>query len=217
MSTSNNVDIYNAEILSGKIHESLEDPVSSVFYDMAQATSPYLYEIGVTPNMITTIRLMLVIVGFGYFFENGYYRTSSLMFLANYFGDCLDGHMARKYGMETVFGDYYDHITDILTYIIAFYYTSVNIDPEYDWLVLLIFVILILSLAQVGCEERYLKLMNVDKNSLVMSRTSGLCPKSLVPDSDLESVMEFSRLFGTGVFVAFVALIIWNFESFEIR
>lgn len=209
--------IYKNDILSGKIHESLEDPVSGVFYDMSQWVAPYLYEIGVTPNMITTIRLMLIIIGFGYFFENGHYRTAATLFLLSYFGDCLDGHMARKYDMDTVFGDYYDHIADILTYIIVIYYTATNIDPEYDWVVLLIFMILIFSLIQVGCEERYLKLMGVGKNSKVMSSTSGLCPKSLIADSELESLMEISRLFGLGVYVLLSTVLIWNFEAFETR
>ena len=32
-----------------------------------------------------------------------------------YFFDCMDGHYARAYNMTTKWGDYYDHISDMIT------------------------------------------------------------------------------------------------------
>ena len=210
-----NKKIYNDTILSGKIHESLEDPVSGIMYDISESISPTLYSIGVTPNIITSTRLLASLFGFIYLFENRYYKSSAILYLLSYFGDCLDGHMARKYNMDTPFGDYFDHIADLVVLIIALYYLSVKIDPEYDWLILLIFVLSVISMIQVGCEERYLQLMGIDKDSDSLSIATILCPKSVVPDSELEHLMEFSRLFGIGIHVIFVTIIIWNFDYFE--
>jgi phosphatidylserine synthase len=207
--------IYNDTILSGKIHESLEDPVSQTMYDLSEVISPTLYNAGVTPNIVTTTRLIMTLVGFVYFFQNGYYRTASILFFASYFGDCLDGHMARKYNLETVFGDYYDHLADALFLILSVYFMAVNIHPEYDWLVIVLIILAILSFVQIGCEERYLKLMGVGKDSDTLSGMPGLCPESVICDEDLDDLMEFSRLIGVGVYILIMAIIIWNFKYFE--
>jgi phosphatidylglycerophosphate synthase len=44
----------------------------------------------------------------------GFPKISVIFLFISYFFDCLDGFYARSYGMVTVFGDYYDHITDWL-------------------------------------------------------------------------------------------------------
>jgi CDP-alcohol phosphatidyltransferase-like enzyme len=207
--------IYNETILSGKIHESLEDPVSQIMYDVSEAISPTLYSVGVTPNIVTTVRLVMTIAAYVYFFENKYYRTSAILLFLAYFGDCLDGHMARKYNMDTTFGDYYDHLADMLFAILFFYYASVKIHPEYDWLMLLILVFTIISMIQIGCEERYLRIMGTGKDSEVMGGLEGLCPKSVIPNDELEDLMEYSRIFGVGTLILFVSIIVWNFEHFE--
>lgn len=207
--------IYNDTILSGKIHESLEDPVSQSLYDISEMVSPTLYDLGITPNMVTTTRLLMTLVGFIYFFQNEYYRVSALLFFASYFGDCLDGHMARKYNLETEFGDYYDHLADAMYMILSLYYISVNIHPEYDWLVIVLFILGFMSLVQIGCEERYLKMMGIGKDSGTLHGLSHICPKSLIDDHELDELMEFSRLIGTGTFILIVTIIIWNFRHLK--
>jgi hypothetical protein len=207
--------IYNDVILTGKIHESLEDPISQTFYDISGHISPTLYSMGITPNIVTTTRLIMTIYGFVYLFANRYYRISALFFVLSYFGDCLDGHMARKYNMDTEFGDYYDHFTDYLMLIISFYYISVKIDPSFDWLIIVIFILGVLSLVQIGCEERYLKVMGIGKDSTNLSCTTSLCPESIFDDDELEDILEFSRLWGFGGFALFITIIIWNFKYFE--
>ena len=42
--------------------------------------------------------------------------------MLGYYFDCIDGPMARKYNMVTVFGDYYDHGTDIICFTLVNYY-----------------------------------------------------------------------------------------------
>lgn len=210
-----NKKIYNDTILSGKIHESLEDPISQTLYDISDLISPTFYDLGITPNIVTTTRLLMTFIGFIYFFQNEYYSTSAILFFVSYFGDCLDGHMARKYNLESNFGDYYDHLADAMYMFLSLYYISVNIHPEFDWLVIVLFILGIMSLVQIGCEERYLKLMKIGKHSETLDGLSCLCPKSLIDDSELDDLMEFSRLIGIGTFILIVTIIIWNFRYFK--
>ena len=49
------------------------------------------------------------------------YIISAILYLTRYIFDCIDGFYARKYNMTTVFGDWYDHISDILINLIYIY------------------------------------------------------------------------------------------------
>jgi len=211
---TNDIDnkIYSDTILTGKIHESLEDPISQSLYDISDKVSPYLHQAGITPNMVTTVRIAMTLAAFLHYFPNGQYRTAALLYFGAYFGDCLDGHMARKYDQETTFGDLYDHLADIIHLIMPLYYVSVNVHTEYDWIVIILILLAIISLVQIGCEERYLKLMGNGKDSNTISGVERLCPKVMVDDDELDDLMQFSRLFGIGVFVLIVTILIWNFE-----
>lgn len=207
--------IYTNQIISGKIHESLEDPVSQTMYDIADSVSDSVHNLGITPNMITTSRLITVVIAFTYFFKQKYYRTTAVLLALCYFGDCLDGHIARKYNKSTKFGDYYDHITDLITYLLSLYFVTTRIDPDFDWLIIILFILLVASMIQIGCEERYLKIMGIEEDSASMSSFTNLCPDCLVDDDELDNLMEFSRLFGVGVYVLLFVLIVWNFDYFE--
>lgn len=217
MSTNNTVDnidtlIYNESILSGKMHDSLEDPVSHFFYDISDIISPYLCKLGITPNQITTVRFILIIGVFTYCFKNKMYNCAAMSYIVAYFMDCLDGHMARKYNMGTEFGDYYDHIADIISEFLVLYYILNDLNDEFKWVMIIILLSLVISLVQNACEERYLQYMDIDTYSKSLSPISCLCPESLVSDDDLESFMEYSRLFGVGVYKLFVTILIWNFR-----
>lgn len=203
--------IYKDSILSGKIHESLEDPVSQLFYDISDAISPALHRIGITPNQITTLRIMLFISAFLYCFENKMYGMSASMYLAAFFGDCLDGHLARKYNMQTEFGDYYDHFADILTVGISIYYISTSLGEEYKWIIFVVLLLLVMSIIQISCEERYMIMMGVKPYSTTLDPIQCMCSPKIIGDDELEQSMEFSRLFGIGVYHVLISILIWNF------
>ncbi len=208
----NNV-IYNKSILSGKIHYSLEDPISQLFYDTSDNISHYLHNFGVTPNIITLQRFLVFIIGFIYFFENRMYKHASIVYMYAYFCDCLDGQLSRKYNMETKFGDYFDHITDIVTIIISIYFVAKSINEEYQWILFIILMLLVLSLIQMGCQERYLEMTNINSDSECISSIKCMCPQSLVSNNQIEDVMEITKFFGTGIYHLFIGILIWNFDS----
>lgn len=209
--------LYSASIISGKVHESLEDPISQLFYDISDSISPFLYRHGVTPNQITTLRLLVVLIVFFYLFEKKMYKSAAGLYLFTYFADCLDGHMARKYKMETLFGDFLDHFTDIFRTLLMLYFLSLYMNSEHNWVMFVIVLMLFISLIQMGCEERYINNIGFAKDSYVMQPIKCLCPEFLVDNEELEQTMEFSRLCGLGIGELFITIIIWNFSYFDTR
>ncbi len=73
-----------------------------------------------TPNMITTIGIIFGFLSMQNIFE-GNYKLAALLILIAYYFDCVDGKLARKYNMQTNFGDYYDHFGDIFKIVIVIY------------------------------------------------------------------------------------------------
>lgn len=207
--------IYESSMLSGKIHDSLEDPFSQFCYDVSDSLSPTLYNMGISPNLITVVRFFMIIVAFVFFFENREYKITAILTILAYFMDCLDGHLARKYNLDSELGDYLDHVADTVTFIILFYYIHNNIASEYNWLYVLIFISLFISLIHVSCEERYLDALSMHRKSPTLSVIDCLCPQSLINDKDIEEVMELTKFTGLGVWIVFITIFLWNFHVFE--
>jgi phosphatidylglycerophosphate synthase len=77
----------------------------------------------VTPDMLTAIGFFgSIMSGAGYFFSNwgkGFLWLSSLGFIVNWFGDSLDGTVARVRKIERpTYGFYIDHNVDAMTAVI---------------------------------------------------------------------------------------------------
>lgn len=208
--------IYSESILSGKIHHSLEDPVTQLFYDISDQISPHLYRVGITPNIITFQRFVLFVIGFIYFFEKKMYRSAAIIYMYAYFCDCLDGHLSRKYNMGTKFGDYFDNVTDIVSIIISIYFIAKSINQKYHWILFLVLLMLALSLIQMGCQERYLEMTDMNSDSEFIGNVKCLCPQSLVANAQIEEMMEITKFFGIGVYHLFITILIWNFESLNL-
>ena len=100
-----------------KLPSSLENPIDNFIYIGVEYLSPIVYKMGLTPNMITTLGNIFTVL-FVVFFLKKQYELSALSFLVSYYFDCLDGYVARSYNMVTVFGDYYDHISDSIRIIL---------------------------------------------------------------------------------------------------
>ena len=75
--------------------------------------SNFFYACNLTPNMITTLGLLSAVISMIYFLKEVFILSGGF-FLVSYFFDCADGYYARKYNMTSKYGDYYDHIVDLL-------------------------------------------------------------------------------------------------------
>lgn len=67
----------------------------------------------VTPNMVTTLRLILTPIVFFMVFHN-YYESGIILFLITAFTDAMDGSLARLRDQITRFGMMYDPLADKL-------------------------------------------------------------------------------------------------------
>ena len=72
-----------------------------------------------TPNMITTITLLMSFV-IGWNLWNNNYYTACVLILIRQILDSTDGFIARKYNLKSKFGEKYDNISDDLNNIITF-------------------------------------------------------------------------------------------------
>lgn len=81
-------------------------------YKIAEWTSPSLHGVGITPNMVTVARTALIGMAL-YALWQGNWAGFAFATTVNYVLDTVDGYLARKYGNETVLGDYMDHAADV--------------------------------------------------------------------------------------------------------
>lgn len=188
-----------------KIPSNLDNPIDNIIINFCEGTVETLKKMNFTPNMLTTISLLLAIFSVILFCYD-YYKFSAIIFFISYIFDCLDGHYARKYNMVTKFGCYYDHISDTFKYVlfsIAVYYKSKN---KFILLLPIFIGLFILSLIHTGCMEIYTDI-NVQSESLTYF-------KSFCPSDKANDYLKYTKYFGFGTFNVLFVLIIFTFDWF---
>ena len=106
--------------------------------------------------MFTTLSFITGLYS-AYLFYIKEYKLSSILYLISYWFDTIDGHYARKYNMQSNFGDYYDHVTDVLVYLIFVYLIYINNDMPifYKKYALVIFIIVMSGTSyHFGCVQQ---------------------------------------------------------------
>jgi len=187
-----------------KIPEEYDNIFDNYLIRLCDILCPYAFSLGLTPNAITTLSNIMCIVSIIFILKGKYY-LGALFLLISYYFDCMDGHFARKYDMVTVFGDYYDHISDI-TKIIAVLITLCYINSRKFLKILPIIIILaLLMTVHLGCQEL---LYNTDE-SQTLSLTKNLCPvKKSSNSNEVKNRMVLTKFFGCGTFYIGLLLII---------
>ena len=145
-------------------------PIDVGMYYNAYNISSTLKKYNVTPNNITTLCAFYGILSC-YSLYNGYKYTAIFLSIVSYFFDVCDGIYARKYNMVTEFGDYYDHFTDLIQYVvyIGILIKNYNLLNNHKLCIALI-IQLILTSIYVGCIEQIYT--NKSLNSLSLFRKS---------------------------------------------
>lgn len=188
-----------------KITREQENPFDNIFIDVAEWLNTNIFRpLNYTPNMITTMSLFLGIVSV-ILFHYQYYLLSIVFFITAYILDCADGNFARKYNMETQFGDYYDHVSDMskgLLILIAIIIHPIPLKLK-QVLIIILAIILSLSLMHLGCQEG---IYNPDKHDKYdsLSNLKYLCGTT---ESSLEYI-KYTRYFGTGTVIVYMCLLI---------
>jgi phosphatidylglycerophosphate synthase len=159
-----------------KLPNSLDGPIDNLIIDVVDYTNPFFYSISFTPNGITTLSLLSGLLSAGQIGLGNYWSAAVFYFLSYYF-DCADGYMARTYKMVSTFGDYYDHIKDLLIGGIIIYmlwckYTQYDIAVQCIMLIVTL-VLLYMCFVYLGCQEMY---YNHGNESATLNSTTMVCP-----------------------------------------
>jgi len=146
-----------------KLPDELENPMETIIYRHIDAFLPFYKKIGLTPNGLTTISLLLGLAAVVLIWQD-HYVIGALLWFVSYYYDCADGKMARRYKMTSQFGDLYDHVSDLIkhTFLAAVFGCKLWRAGKYKRVSLSIMmslagvsVLLLLVMAShVGCQEK---------------------------------------------------------------
>lgn len=183
-----------------KIIREHENPLDNILIDFASYIGKPLSKFPFfTPNVFTTISLLVTFVGV-YLIYKKKYRIGAVLVFIGYFFDCVDGNFARKYNMATDFGDWYDHISDLVKYILVI---AVILISKFKTKTKVLFIIIIvisqiLHAIHLGCQQIF-----YNDNS-VLSKLTGLCIK--------KENITYTRFFGSGTMQLATTLFVFNIK-----
>lgn len=187
-----------------KLPYEIDIPFDNINLDLIDNTVDFFNDLGFSPNGITTLSLISGLYSIHKFIKQEYY-LSAFGYIVSYYFDCMDGHMARKFKMVSEFGDYYDHIKDLLVGALLLYYIGnfyYNMKSNYKYVILFIVIITIyISSVQMGCQEIYSG-TSTNTTSIYMH----LC--SATTKEEAYNVMKYTRHGGTGTLTLVIAGII---------
>jgi len=138
----------------------LEDQI----YQVANFLNPYFYKFGFTPNMLTGLSFLFMILSMLMFYKD--YRILAVIFyIINYYFDCADGSMARKYNIVSNLGDFLDHFTDVIGIILLLLVLYFKNKKNFVKLIPLGIIIILILLNDLGCAEIKKQKNNKDKSN----------------------------------------------------
>jgi hypothetical protein len=186
-------------------HEAILD---DYLISACEPVSTKLHDISFTPNMITTIGLVMGILSILFLWKKHYMLSFVFLWLCYWF-DCLDGYYARKYKMETQFGDYYDHFRDIFVISIMVILLTIKLQSPYRYFFIATIVMcMYFVMVQMSCQEKVSKYKNANKTLDVFDN---ICPS--------DGFIRYSRIAGCGTLIlciSFFIMILWMTESRKI-
>ena len=184
-----------------KIDSSIDDKFDNLYINIAEFVSPFFYNLNYTPNKITTLNIISLLISI-YFLLNYNYILGSIFYVLGYFFDVLDGFFARKYKMETSFGDKYDHYTDYTFYIIITYILFFHSNIKYKLIFICGYILLTLTATiHLGCTEHFFN--NKSTSNQQLSNLKITCP--------YPNFINFIKFFGPGTFTTYVFIFLLLF------
>ena len=178
-----------------KIDPEYENPFDNVFIDIASWLNRKIFKpLRFDPNMITTLSLIIVLL-VPWTISMHEYLAAAILFIMAYILDCADGNFARRYNMITTFGDYYDHVCDLIK--IAAVLLAIALHPL-SILTKIVFFSMLLLLKfgtgmHIGCQEKMYNPTSTDS----LAFTKVLCPNK-------ENIV-YTRYVGMGTVMVFIA------------
>jgi len=187
-----------------KIDSIYECPFDVYLLKFIDSHLDFYYNNGLTPNIITTIGIILGLLSM-YFILNSNYKTASFLFLIAYYFDCVDGKLARKYNLQTTFGDYYDHFGDVFKIVIILYALHKTNSNKFNEIKYLLIILALLMIIHLGYQE-----VIYDQNE---SPTLSFSRYVANKDNNPENTIQFTKYCGCGTFVFILFIIIFTWED----
>jgi len=188
-----------------KVPENLENPIDNILIEIAGVFNPLFYKVGFSPNGITSLSLIFGILSCYFYYIKSYLLSSVTIFISYYF-DIMDGNFARQYNMQTKFGDYYDHIKDVMVMSTISILILLNTDLSIKVKLIGMFIgglLLYTSVTHLGCIEQYV-IKSKDKSNVESSPTLSIFKKNCNNLNKIKSI----RYLATGTFNVFISLFI---------
>ena len=192
-----------------KLPEKYMDPIDIYFINSIEKLCPYLKQVGFTPNQLTTISFIFGIIScICYYYKK--YIISGILFIISYYFDCIDGYYARKYNMGSVFGSYYDIISDHIILgnlsLLFIFNKKISIKPKII-IIIIILLLYFLTIIHVSCQEKYTKKHNNDNVS------EGLKILDIIKCNNHDNML-YTRFFGVGTTALIFSIIIISHDLF---
>jgi phosphatidylglycerophosphate synthase len=181
-----------------KIPDCYENPIDILLLKINNYFNPWYRSLKFSPNTLTTLSLVITLIGLiGYRYN--YVVTGAILYFVGYYFDCADGNYARKYGLVTKFGDYYDHFSDVFKYLVFIWVlVSSPIQSSNKLRVIIILILFLVGmLVHLGCQEL---IYYRDGESGTLS-----CFKSLCRNKDW---INITRYFGCGTFQLIITIVL---------
>ena len=139
-----------------KLPASHENPVDALIIRLVDGPVDVLHALGVSPNAVTLLSALTSVLSLRSFLV-GKPALSASFWLVSYVLDCVDGLLARRYGLETRLGDALDHITDVAAFLglAACVLSRVLANPALSrWPLAVEGALLCLSYIHMHCQQR---------------------------------------------------------------
>ena len=187
-----------------KIPDKYECPPDICLLKFIDTHLDTYYNLGFTPNMITTIGIIFGLLSMYNIFHSNF-KSAAFLLLCAYYFDCVDGKLARKYNLQTKLGDYYDHFGDLFKIIIVLYALYKTNPTRFKNIMLIIIFLIISMLIHLGYQE-----IIYDKNE---SPTLNFSRRIIEFDKNPEKTIQYTRYFGCGTFILVICIIIFFWKK----
>jgi phosphatidylglycerophosphate synthase len=189
-----------------KIQDIYECPFDKYLLKFIDTHLDIYKKLNFTPNMITTLSIFTGLLSMYNIFQSNF-KLASLLLLCAYYFDCVDGKLARKYNMQTKFGDYYDHFGDLFKICIIVYALYKTNKTNFNNIKLILLLLALFMIIHLGYQETI-----YNKND---SPTLTFSKLFINFDKNPYDTIQYTKYCGCGTFILFLCIIIffWNKEN----
>ncbi len=180
-----------------------ENPIDRLFYYSIEYISDTVFNLNITPNIITLVGFILALIS-AYFLYEKKIIYCIIFWIISYYLDLLDGYIARKYNQGSVFGGWFDHISDIIK-LLAYLYVLI-IHKKFN-LIYIIIILTILGITNTSCRTKFLKRDENPNDSLYLIQK--MCPD--------KNYVKYTRYWGEGLIILIIPIIGLFYYKNEIK